>query len=36
MKDPRVWRIVTHDLAPLKAAVEAMLRELEKGTSDQT
>jgi uncharacterized protein with HEPN domain len=36
VKDPRVWRIVSHDLAPLKAAVEAILRELEKGASDQT
>jgi hypothetical protein len=36
VKDPRVWRIVSHDLAPLKAAVEAMLRELAKGASDQT
>jgi uncharacterized protein with HEPN domain len=28
VKDPRVWRIVSHDLAPLKAAVEAMLQEI--------
>jgi len=26
----RVWQIVTSDLAPLKAAVVAMLREVEK------
>ncbi len=26
--DTRVWEIVTRDLAPLKAAVEAMLREV--------
>jgi uncharacterized protein with HEPN domain len=36
VRDPRVWRIVSHDLAPLKAAVEAMLRELEEGARDQT
>jgi uncharacterized protein with HEPN domain len=35
-KDPRVWRIVSHDLAPLKAAIEQMLREPEKGASGQT
>jgi uncharacterized protein with HEPN domain len=29
VKDPRVWRIVTNDLPPLKDAVEAMLREAE-------
>ena len=29
VKDPRVWRIVSHDLAPLKAAVEAMLQEID-------
>jgi hypothetical protein len=28
VKDPRVWRIVGTDSAPLKAAVEAMLREI--------
>jgi uncharacterized protein with HEPN domain len=28
--DERVWQIVTDDLAPLKAAVLAMLRELEE------
>jgi uncharacterized protein with HEPN domain len=27
--DERIWQIVAHDLAPLKAAVETMLRELE-------
>ena len=36
VKVPRVRRIVSQDLAPLKAAVEAMLREIEKGASDQT
>jgi uncharacterized protein with HEPN domain len=29
VKDPRVWRIVTHDLFPVKAAVEAMLQEVD-------
>jgi uncharacterized protein with HEPN domain len=28
--DERIWNIVTDDLPPLKAAVEAMLREAEK------
>jgi hypothetical protein len=35
VKDPREWRIFSTDLAPLKAAVEAMLREIEKDP-DQT
>ena len=30
VKDPRVWRIVTDDLTPLKAAVTAMLLEFEE------
>jgi uncharacterized protein with HEPN domain len=29
VKDPRVWQIVTRDLAPLRAAVETMIRDLE-------
>ena len=29
VKDRRVWQIVTRDLAPLRAAVETMARELE-------
>jgi uncharacterized protein with HEPN domain len=29
VKDRRVWEIVTHDLGPLKAAVAAMLDDLE-------
>jgi uncharacterized protein with HEPN domain len=29
IKDPRVWRIVSQDLGPLKSVVEAMLRDLE-------
>ena len=29
--DARIWQIVTDDLPPLKAAVEAMLREVEGG-----
>jgi uncharacterized protein with HEPN domain len=29
VKDPRVWEIVTSDLAPLKAAVGSLLREIE-------
>jgi uncharacterized protein with HEPN domain len=29
VKDPRLWHIVTHDLAPLKAAAETILRDLE-------
>jgi uncharacterized protein with HEPN domain len=29
VKDPRVWGIVSRELAPLKAAVEAMLREAD-------
>ena len=29
--DERIWQIVTSDLAPLKAAVEAMLDEAEAG-----
>ncbi len=32
VKDPRVWQIVTRDLAPLRAAVEAMVRDLEAGS----
>jgi uncharacterized protein with HEPN domain len=35
VKDPRVWRIVTHDLPPLKAAIEAMLRDAEKAGTDR-
>jgi uncharacterized protein with HEPN domain len=27
IEDERIWQIVSQDLAPLKAAVEAMLRE---------
>jgi uncharacterized protein with HEPN domain len=34
IKDPRVWRIVTSDLPPLKAAVEAMLREADPNRPD--
>jgi uncharacterized protein with HEPN domain len=34
VKDPRVWQIVSQDLAPLKAAARAMLREVE--ARDQT
>ena len=34
--DERIWQIVTSDLASLKAAVEAMLRDPEKGASDHT
>jgi uncharacterized protein with HEPN domain len=34
VKDARVWRIVSHDLAPLKAAVEAMLREIDVNEPD--
>jgi len=30
VKDSRVWRIVTDDLAPLKATVTAMLYELDE------
>ena len=30
VRDPRVWRIVTDDRAPLKAAVTAMLLEFDK------
>ena len=33
--DARVWEIVTDDLPPLKAAVEAMLREGEAGEPEQ-
>jgi uncharacterized protein with HEPN domain len=29
IEDERIWQIVSQDLAPLKAAVEAMLREAE-------
>lgn len=29
VKDRRVWEIVTHDLSPLRAAVETMLHDLE-------
>ena len=29
VKDRRVWEIVIHDLAPLKVAVERMLKEVE-------
>jgi hypothetical protein len=36
VKDPRVWRIVSHDLAPLKAAVEAMLQEIDGNALDRT
>jgi uncharacterized protein with HEPN domain len=35
VKDPRVWRIVTHDLAPLKAAALAMLGEVADDDSDR-
>ena len=35
VKDPRVWQIVTGDLPPLKAAIEAMLRELEEAGPDR-
>jgi uncharacterized protein with HEPN domain len=34
--DERIWQIVTSDLASLKAAAEAMLRDPEQGASDQT
>jgi uncharacterized protein with HEPN domain len=34
VKDPRVWRIVSHDLAPLKAALEAMSREIDASEPD--
>ena len=34
--DERIWQIVTSDLASLKAAVDAMLRESEKDAPDQT
>ena len=33
--DERIWDIVTNDLAPLKAAVEAMLRDAEKDDRDR-
>jgi uncharacterized protein with HEPN domain len=34
VKDRRVWEIVTDDLAPLKAAVETILHDLEgKGSN---
>ena len=36
VKDPRVWRIVSHDLAPLKAAVETMLQEIDGNEPDGT
>jgi uncharacterized protein with HEPN domain len=36
VKDPRVWRIVSHDLAPLKAAVETMLQEIDANEPDGT
>jgi uncharacterized protein with HEPN domain len=36
VKDPRVWRIVTTDLPPLKAAIEAMMREGESGAPKRT
>ena len=32
VKDPRVWQIVTRDLAPVRAAVEIMIRDLEGKT----
>jgi uncharacterized protein with HEPN domain len=34
--DQRIWQIVSHDLAPLKTAVEALLRELDEGGQDQS
>jgi hypothetical protein len=34
VKDRRVWEIVTNDLAPLKAAVETTLHDLEHKGSD--
>jgi uncharacterized protein with HEPN domain len=33
--DERIWQIVSQDLAPLKAAVETMLRTAEKNTPDR-
>jgi uncharacterized protein with HEPN domain len=33
--DERIWDIVTNDLPPLKAAIEAMLRDAENAGSDQ-
>jgi Protein of unknown function DUF86 len=33
--DEHIWDIVTDDLPPLKAAVEAMLREAEKSGLDR-
>jgi uncharacterized protein with HEPN domain len=35
VKDPRVWQIVSSDLPPLKAAIEAMLREAEEAGRDR-
>jgi uncharacterized protein with HEPN domain len=34
--DERIWDIATNDLPPLKAAVEAMLREAEETSRDRT
>jgi uncharacterized protein with HEPN domain len=34
VKDPHVWRIVSHDLAPLKAAALAMLDEIDGDQPD--
>ncbi len=31
--DHRIWQIVTADLAPLKAAVETMLREVKEDSA---
>jgi len=31
LNDRRVWTVVTDDLAPLKQAVQAMVRDIEKG-----
>lgn len=36
VKDPRVWRIVSRDLAPLRAAVEALLRAAEEDSPHRT
>ena len=33
--DERIWQVVSQDLAPLKAAVEAMLREVEEAGPDR-
>jgi uncharacterized protein with HEPN domain len=34
VKDPRVWQIVSEDLAPLKAAVETILADLQRKGSE--